>query len=51
MTSSDRDETNGIIMMPMTKPAASADSEETSSPAPSPRRRMNGATVKAAKKP
>ena len=51
MTSSDREETKGMIMMPMTSPAARALSEETSSPRPSPRSRIRGATVRAAKKP
>ncbi len=40
-----------MIMMPMTTPAASADSEETSRPMPSPTPRKKGATVRAAKKP
>ena len=51
MTSSDRDETNGMIMIPMTTPAASALSELTSSPRPAPRSRKKGAIVRAAKKP
>ena len=51
MTSSDSDETNGMIMTPMTIPAASALSEATDRPTDSPRLRMNGATVSAAKKP
>ena len=51
MTSSDSDETKGMIMMPMTMPAASADSDATLRPTLSPRSRKNGATVSAAKKP
>jgi hypothetical protein len=51
MTSSDSDETKGMIMMPITAPAASALSEATSSPRLAPRSRMKGATVSAAKKP
>ena len=51
ITSSDRDETNGMIMMPITTPAASADSEEIVRPTASPDRAKNGATVSAAKKP
>ena len=51
ITSSDREETKGIIMMPMTRPAANALSDETSSPNVTPSSLMNGATVRAAKKP
>ena len=51
MTSSDSEETNGMIMMPMTMPAASANSEATPRPRLSPMPRKNGATVSAAKKP
>jgi hypothetical protein len=49
MTSSDNDETNGMIMMPMTRPAPSALSEATSRPMLSPTPRSSGATVSAAK--
>ena len=51
ITSSDSDETKGMIMMPITRPAASALSEATSSPTAAPASRRNGATVRAAKKP
>ena len=51
ITSSESEETNGMIIMPMTSPAARALSDATSSPTLSPRPRMNGATVRAAKKP
>ena len=51
ITSSDSEDTNGMIMMPMTSPAASADSEEALRPIASPARRMKGATVNAAKNP
>src|SRR5690554_1189926 len=51
ITSSDNDETNGIIMTPITRPAASALWDEASRPILSARSRMNGATVRAAKKP
>ena len=51
MTSSESDETKGMIIMPMTRPAASADSEATFRPIASPQPRMSGATVNAAKKP
>ena len=40
-----------MIIMPMTRPAASADSEATLSPIASPQPRRNGATESAAKKP
>ena len=40
-----------MIIMPMTRPAASAHSEATSRPTASPQPRMSGATVSAAKKP
>ena len=49
--SSDRDITKGMIMMPMTSPAARALSDATCKPSDSPSVRMNGATVRAAKKP
>src|SRR3546814_19469987 len=45
-----RDEMNGMIMMPITTPAASADSELTLRPTLSPALRKKGATVSAAKK-
>ena len=51
ITSSDSDETKGIIMIPMTKPAANALSEATVKPMASPSSRINGATVSAAKNP
>ena len=51
MTSSESDETNGIIMMPMTNPAARALSDATFSPTMLPVSRKNGAIVRAAKKP
>ena len=51
MTSSDKDETNGRIMMPMTTPAARALSLETSMPSMPAYSRINGATVRAAKNP
>ena len=40
-----------MIIMPITRPAASADSEATSRPSASPEPRISGATVSAAKKP
>ena len=40
-----------MIMIPMTSPAASADSDDGLRPIASPARRMKGATVSAAKKP
>ncbi len=40
-----------MIMIPMTMPAARADSDDTTSPAASPVLRKKGATVSAAKKP
>jgi len=40
-----------LSMIPITTPAASADSEETVNPMPSPQPRKVGATVRAAKKP
>src|SRR5262245_9103672 len=49
--SSDNDETNGMIMIPITVPAASALSEDTPSPRLRPTSRTKGATVSAAKKP
>ena len=51
MMSSESEEMSGTIIMPMTRPAASADSEATDSPRLSPVLRMSGATVSAAKKP
>ena len=51
MTSSDSDDTNGMIITPMTMPAANALSEATLSPIDSPTPRIKGATVSAAKKP
>ena len=51
MTSSDNDDTNGMIMMPITRPAARALSDATSRPSIPPELRMKGATVRAAKKP
>ena len=43
------DETNGMIMIPITRPAASADSVEDGMPSDRPRSRIAGATVRAAK--
>ena len=40
-----------MIMIPITRPAASADSDATSRPRLMPLARMKGATVNAAKKP
>jgi hypothetical protein len=51
MKSSEREETKGMIMMPMTRPAARALSEERPNPSMEPVWRMKGATVRAAKKP
>ena len=51
MTSSDSEETKGMIMIPITSPAARALSEATLRPKASPQVRMAGATVRAAKKP
>ena len=51
ITSSDRDETYGIIIIPIINPAAKALSEETVSPKFSPTCLKNGPTVNAAKKP
>ena len=51
MASSDREDTRGMIMIPMTSPAASALSDATASPSDSPAPRMAGATVSAAKNP
>ena len=52
ITSSDSEETKGMIMMPITRPAASALSEATSRPSAVARARgAAGATVSAAKKP
>ena len=49
ITSSESDEMKGMIMIPMTTPAASADSDAMSRPAHSPKRLSCGATVIAAK--
>ena len=51
MASSDSEETNGMIMMPMTAPAASALFGAMGTPIVSPKSRMNGATTSTAKKP
>ena len=51
MTSSDNEDTNGMIMIPITRPAASALSEATLRPNVAPVSRTMGATVSAAKKP
>lgn len=51
MTSSDSELTKGMIITPITKPAASADSELTLSPRLLPTSRTKGAMVRAAKKP
>ena len=51
MTSSDNDETKGMIITPMVKPAAKALSEETSMPKKDPNCTILGATTRAAKKP
>ena len=51
ITSSERDDTNGIIMMPITAPAARALWEDASMPMDAARSLINGATVSAAKKP
>ena len=51
MMSSESDEISGTIIMPMTRPAASADSDDTSRPSDSPVFLTNGATVRAAKNP
>ena len=51
MMSSDSELTNGMIMMPMIRPAASALSEATDRPTAAPASRIIGATVSAAKKP
>ena len=47
MMSSDSEEISGTIIMPMTRPAASADSEATEKPSASPEPRISGATVSA----
>ena len=47
--SSAMEETNGMIMIPITRPAASADSVEDGMPNVRPRSRIAGATVSAAK--
>ena len=49
--SSASEDTNGMIMMPMTNPAASALSEATLRPMDSPQPRSAGPMVSAAKKP
>ena len=51
MTSSESEETNGRIMIPMTTPAARALSLETANPMDSAVLRISGATVSAAKNP
>ena len=51
IASSASDDTSGIIMIPMTIPAASALSDATSRPMLSPALRTHGATVSAAKNP
>ena len=51
ITSSDKDETKGIIITPITTPAARALSEETSKPKVFPSTTILGATTNAAKKP
>ena len=51
IASSESEETKGIIITPITIPAARALSEATLKPTASPTSRINGATVNAAKKP
>ena len=51
MASSEIEETKGIVIIPITSPAARALSEETSKPTASPPRLSHGATTIAAKKP
>ena len=51
ITSSDSEDTNGMIITPMTKPAASALSAATSSPSVAPAPRSAGLMTMAAKKP
>lgn len=51
ITSSDSELTKGMIMIPMTRPAATALSELMDSPKSCPESRKKGATVRAAKKP
>jgi phosphate transport system permease protein len=51
ITSSDKDETYGIIIIPIIKPAAKADSVETVKPTDCPIDLINGPTESAAKKP
>ena len=51
IASSESDEMNGTIMIPITRPAASALSEATERPIAVPRSRTTGATTSAAKKP
>ena len=51
ITSSDNDEIRGTIIIPITIPAANALSDAISRPKLPPVIRMNGATVRAAKKP
>ena len=46
-----QEEINGISIIPITEPAAIALSDAIDNPKPSPTPRINGATVKAAKKP
>ena len=49
--SSESEETKGMIMMPMTRPAASAEFGEVAMPSRPPAWRIAGATVSTAKKP
>ena len=51
ITSSESELTKGMIITPMTRPAASPLSELTDRPKLRPRSRMSGATTRAAKKP
>ena len=51
MTSSDKEETKGMIITPITNPAASALSEATSKPRLMPQERMAGATTSTANTP
>jgi hypothetical protein len=51
ITSSEREETLGMIMIPITRPAASALCAATSRPSAVPMSRTSGATVSMAKKP
>ena len=51
MASSDKEDTKGMIMMPITAPAASALLGAMGTPIISPKLRIAGATVSTAKKP